>query len=215
MAIFLDNEAIDTAELGPDSSIGQLLDVVKSRVGGSGRLVLGLRCNEEEVDAEQLSDMLAAPIADFERLEFFSGRPEETVLEALKATRRAFEDTFPTVQEATEAVTGGDLPRTMSLLADCFTVWGQTHEAVLSGGRLLDMDFSSLIVADRPIIAWVTELASKLRELKDAIESRDHVLLGDILRYELDGTLRNWEHMLGGFIEHVERMCGDAAASGV
>jgi len=215
MPVFLDNEVIDTAELGPDSSIGQLLDVVKSRVAGSGRLVLGLRCNEEEVDAEQLTDMLAAPITDFERLDFFSGRPEETVLEALRATRRAFEDTFPTVQEATEAVSAGDLPRTMNLLADCFAIWGQTHEAVLSGGRLLDIDFQSLVVGNRPMIEWVTELASKLREMKEAIESRDHVLLGDILRYELDATLRNWEHMLGGFIEHVERVCGDVAASGV
>src|SRR5262245_60268289 len=104
MPIFLDNEPVGVEALCEDASLGQLLDVVRARVIGTGRLVLGLRCNDEDVDAEQLSDMLTAPISDFERLDFFSGRPEEAVLDALKTSLRAFEDTFPAVKEATDAI---------------------------------------------------------------------------------------------------------------
>ena len=61
---------------------------------------------------------------------------------------------------------------------------------------------------------WLNDLASKLRELKDAIESRDHVLLGDILRYEFDETLEQWERMLDGFIAHVEGIEETVPAAG-
>lgn len=204
MPFFLDNKPIAVNSLGEDASIGQLLEWVKSRMAGTGRLVLGLRCNDEDLDAEQIGDMLSAPIADFERLDFFSGQPEEAVLDALKASRRAFEDTFPTVKHATDALAAGDLLTAMNLLGDCFGIWGQTHQAVLTSGRLLEIDFQTLQVAGRQIVVWVNELADKLREVKAAIESRDHVLLGDILRYELDETLQHWEQMLGGFIDLVE-----------
>jgi predicted nucleotidyltransferase component of viral defense system len=74
------------------------------------------------------------------------------------------------------------------------------------------MDFQTLTVAGRPIVSWVEVLAEKLRQLKDAVESRDLVLLGDILRYEIDPALRDWEQMLAGLIQHIVEMRDKPAA---
>ena len=148
--VFLDNEYLDVLTLGPDASIGQALEVAKTCIQGTGRLILGLRVSEQEVDAEQLIDLLGAPIAEFDRLDFLSGRPQEMVLEALQTSRRAFEETFAVVKEASEALAKSDLSRTMSLLADCFNIWGQTHQAVCSAARLLQLDMDHLQLSGRP-----------------------------------------------------------------
>ena len=76
------------------------------------------------------------------------------------------------------------------------------------------LDFDDLEIDGRQITAWLNELAGKLGELKNAIESRDNVLLGDILRYEFDQTLQQWERMLGGFIAYVEQLGGPESAGG-
>ena len=60
----------------------------------------------------------------------------------------------------------------------------------------------------RDIMQLLVEIRTKLTEIKDAIEARDYVLLGDILRYELDEPLQSWENMLNAFIEHVEELQG-------
>ena len=50
----------------------------------------------------------------------------------------------------------------------------------------------------------MSRLAAVLGTLKEAMESRDHVLLADILQYEMDDILRQWEVMLDAVIEHIE-----------
>ena len=204
MPVFLDNEHLDIDDLGHDASIGQALEVAKTCVQGTGRLILGLRVSEQEVEADQIADLLTAPITDFDRLDFLSGRPQEMVLEALQASRRAFEDTFAVVKEAADSLSKGGLARTMSLLADCFNIWGQTHESVCTAARLLQLDLDNLQLAGRPVAEWLNQLSEKLRDIRSAIESRDHVLLGDILKYEVDELLAEWERTLTGLIEHVE-----------
>jgi hypothetical protein len=204
MSAYLDSQPIAIDALGPHASIGQLLDLVKARVTGSGRLVLGLKCNEEDVDAEDIAAMLSAPITDFERLDFVSGRPQDMVHDALDAVRRAFEQTYQVVRDASESLSRGDAQRAMGLLSDCFGVWGQTSDAVLTSGRLLHVDLETLTIEGRAITDWVSDLVTKLREIKCAIETRDTVLLGDILRYELDETMQGWDRMLAGYIAFVE-----------
>ncbi|MEK6644296.1 MAG: hypothetical protein AABZ08_10335 [Planctomycetota bacterium] len=204
MSAYLDSQPIATDALGPHASIGQLLDLVKTRVTGSGRLVLGMKCNEEDVEAEDIAAMLSAPITDFERLDFVSGRPQDMVLDALDAVRRAFEQTYQVVRDASESLSRGDAPRAMGLLSECFGVWGQTSDAVLTSGRLLNVDLETLHIEGRTISDWVADLVTKLREIKCAIEDRDSVLLGDILRYELDETMQAWDRMLVGYITFVE-----------
>lgn len=204
MTVFLDTEPIATDALGPNAHVGQLLDMVKARVNGSGRLILGMKCNEEDVDSEEIASMVSTPITEFDRLDFISGDPRDMVLDALDGVRRAFEQTFQVVREAGDDLARGDAQRAMNRLADCFSVWGQTVDAVQSSGRLLGIDLDSFTIEDRTISHWVGDLATKLREVRAAIESRDSVLLADIVRYELDETMQAWDRMLAGFIGHIE-----------
>lgn len=212
MNILLDGKPIG---LSPDiATVGNALDAAKRHLSGTDLLVFGIRCDEADVSPEGVEDILIRPVNDFSMLEFVTGHPIDVVLTALRQTRMALSDSFTGVREAAEALSRGRISKAMSALVRCLAVWGQTHETVAQGGALCRLDFESLIIEGRPLLDWLHDLARQLRGLKSAIESRDHVLLGDILQYELDETLRGWECMLDGIIRHLEQSRHDATAPG-
>lgn len=206
MTVLLDNEPLSAEGLSPDASVAEWLEVAKARLEGTGALIVGLRHEDEDVPAERLEEMLSEPASRFEGLELVSGRPKEVVLEAMEQMRRAFGETFAAVQEAADALAAGRVADAMRTVGDCVKIWAQTQEAIVQGGRLMGLRLDDMEILDRPIAGWLDDLAGKLRELKDALASRDNVLLGDILRYEMDETLRQWERMLDVFIQRVEEI---------
>jgi hypothetical protein len=214
MTVLLNDQPLSLAHLSPEATVVEVINEAKARLEGTGTVIVALRHNNEVVPAEHVERMLAEPISGFEHLELITGRPREVVLEALEQVREGFRDTFAVVKEAAEALAAGKLSDAMTQLSACLGLWGRAHESLIQGGSLLGLSFDDLEIGGRPITAWLNELAGKLRELKEAIESRDNVLLGDILRYELDETLQQWERMLDGIITHVEQLEDPASAGG-
>ncbi len=203
MDILLDNEPQVVAGLNGSATVAQYLDAVKARLRGTDRMIFGLRFDGEDVPTARIEESLTRPVAELESLEFVSARAPEVVVEALRETQKALTNSFVGVREASEALSKGRLAESMERLTDCIVVWGQTHEALVQGGAILGLDFERVVIAGRPMLDWLGDLARRLREIRDAIEARDHVLLSDILHYELDETLSGWEQMLGGVIQHI------------
>lgn len=203
MKILLDNEALPIDGSSGSATVAHCLDAAKGQLRGTDRMVFGLRFDGEEVPAAMIEESLARPVAGLKSLEFVSARASQVVADALRETQKALTDSFVGVREAAEALSKGRLAESMERLTECINVWSQTHEALVQGGSLLAIDFERLGIAGRPMIDWLGDLARRLTEIRDAIEARDHILLSDILHYELDETLTGWEQMLGGVIQHI------------
>ncbi len=206
MTIFLDNEPLATNEFGSEMPVGQVIDLAKTKLAGTGAWIVGVRCNLEDVPADRIEQVMQQPACDYERLDLISGRPQGIVLNALKEVREAFADTFSIVKDVAELLAAGNTGEAMNKLSDCIRVWGQAHTSVAQGGSMLSVDFEGLELEGRTAIAWLNDLSAKLRDIKEAIENRDNVLLGDILRYEMEETLDDWGRMIDGFISHVEQI---------
>jgi len=206
MTIFLDNEPLVLPDVSGDATVAEVVEAAKNKLAAAGSVIVGVRCDSKEVSADQLGDVLGHVANAYERLELLSASPRQTVLNAIGVIRGGFTETIAAAQAAAESISAGKVQEAMEVLAQCATVWARAHSVIVQGGSLLGVRFDELSISNRPIIAWLTEIAEKLRELKGAIESRDTVLLADILRYEMDETLGRWEQMLDGFAAHVEQM---------
>jgi len=213
MAIFLDNQPFADADLAPEATVGQLIDTVKATLTGSGRLLISLRCEDEPVSPERLESILPDPIRDFHRLDLQTDEPKQVVLDILTDAQQALSESFATLKDASESLSAGDQTSAMNHLADCMQSWGQVHDALVKGGSLLGIDFNTLSIAERPLVAWIGDILTRLRDLKEAIASRDHVLLADLLRYEFDDMLQGWERLLEGFVAHIEGLPASAGAA--
>ena len=211
MKILIDHEPLIAPDLDGTALVVHYLEAAKKSLHGTDRMVFGLRLDGKEVSGAHLEAALTRPVAQLTTLEFITASAPQIVADALQETLKALTDSFVTVREASEALSKGRLAEAMERLTDCLVVWSTTHEALIHGGALLRLDFERVAIAGRPMLDWLTDLANRLREIRDAIEARDHVLLSDILHYELDETLSGWEQMLGGVIEHITAKHEDAA----
>ena len=206
MTVLLDDQTLPLDDLAPGASVADVLARAKERLTGTGAIIVGLRRDQQDIPGDELEEMLSQPFSRSDDLEFISDRPQSVVLEALAQVRLAFLDTFAEIKIAADALASGKVSEAMQTLARSVEVWGRTHTSIIQGGLLVGLNFDAVRIGDHPIAYWLNQLATKLRDLKAAIESRDLVLLGDILRYELDDTLQQWEQMLNGFIAHIERL---------
>jgi hypothetical protein len=195
-----------TLDLPAKSTIGQLVDAAKLRLRGTSQIVLGVRCGDEEVPPEQLDDIWPLASDTFENVEIITGHAAEVVADALQVTRRALVTTYALGRSASEKLAAGSIQPAMKELVECSNVWSRVHQAVVQSCALISINPATLEVAGRPLADWLRDIARMLGSIKSAMESRDYVLLTDILRYELDDVLGSWEQMLEGLIQHASQL---------
>lgn len=195
---------LDCAELSlpPETTIGQLIGAAKVRLQGTHEMVLGVRCDDEEVPSEQLDDVIPLACSLFDSVRVITGDAREVVADALMVTRRALATTYAQTRSVCEKLAAGSIQAAMQEMVECSCVWSRVHQAVVQSCSLLSINPSSALIAGRPLAEWLGDIAKMLIGIKSAMESRDYVLLADILRYEIDDVLGGWEQMLEGLIEH-------------
>lgn len=207
-SVSLDGKPFGGDKMPRSLSIAELVTKAKSDLANTGAIIFGVRCDGRDVPPDRLDEILPRQVTDFRQVELISGEPASIVLDALNDTRDAFAETFAKLQQASDDLAAGNLEKGLSAFVDCVAVWGRMQEAIVQGGALVGVDFERCVLQGRDILQWLDEIRTKLGEIKDVIESRDFVSLGDILRYELDEPLQSWENMLNAFIEHVESRRG-------
>lgn len=203
MTILLDNKLITVEGLSEDATVQQWIDAAKEHLDDPGAIIVGLRENGQDVLPERLEDLFPNPIRNYPGLEFVSGKPAQIAIEAIEETRGSLANTFIIVKQAGENLTAGKVEEAMAGLVECLKIWLRAHQAVVQSSSLLQLPLEEFKISDRPMIEWLGELVAMLQNIKEAIEARDNVLLSDILNYELDETLQNWEQMLGEFMQYI------------
>ncbi len=207
-SVLLDGKSLDEHSSSCSLSLAELIATVKADLPGRGAIIFGVRCDGRDIPTDRIDEVLSRQVTDFREVELISGEPTQVVLDVLNDTRTAFAETFAKVRLASDDLTTGNMAEGLSTFIDCVAVWGEMQQVITQGGALVGIDFERCVLQGRDIMQWLGEIRTKLTEIKDAIEARDYVLLGDILRYELDEPLQSWENMLNAFIEHVEELQG-------
>ncbi len=205
MQAFLNGNEVALNEIAGNATVGVVVDAVKGAIPDKGSILLEIACDGRTIHSEQITQILNRPATEYQRIECRSGNPAEIVVTTLNASLSVLAESKASALQAAEDLASGSLGPGMQRLIDCVEIWSQAHEAMINSGALLQFNFEELVIADRHIFDWLRDLGGKLKDIRDAIENRDHVLLGDILRYETEEFVEGWERMLNAYIEHVEK----------
>ncbi|MFH1418566.1 MAG: hypothetical protein ABII12_09820 [Planctomycetota bacterium] len=204
MTVYLDDSALDSTD--ESATLAQTIDIAKAKLVGSDGMIVGVRCDGEDIPPDRLDEVLPQPLSRYGRVDLLSACPREVVVAALRDVRTALEETFVGVKSSAEALAGGHVSKAMQSLSECLSVWGRAHASVMESCSLLGLRLDDMQIDGRPIVDWLVDLSDKLRGIKGAIEARDHVLLGDMLRYEMEETLDAWDRTIEGLIRHIESL---------
>jgi hypothetical protein len=87
-------------------------------------------------------------------------------------------------------------PDEAAALCELLDVWRNCQQTLTEGSRLMGYDLTRVGLANGPLHDRLLVLVEKLRELRDAFESRDGGMVADLLRYELGEMAEPWSQAL-------------------
>jgi hypothetical protein len=189
--IYLDDNPVADFE-ATTKTVEQVLREVQARCQQEGRIVVAFRCDGVEVLANDMANALAKPAAEVARLEVYTGTQVQLVAEAMDQAARALEAADQERHRVASLLIEGRVSEGVELLGECVAVLQQIHEAVGKSLDMLDVDAATMEIGGRSIAETFERPKDMLVQIKEALLSKDHVLLADILQYEFDDVAAQW-----------------------
>jgi hypothetical protein len=191
MSVTVDHERLEVEQLGL-RTVGQVL----CHLQRDNRLVVNLLIDGEEPDLDRLGDVKQAPV-NGHTVYIETAEPREMALEVLAEVEAQLNEADRLKGEAVDLLQrSGGAVKAMERLSGCFTTWHHAQESVDKTAQLLRLDLELVRVGEQSLAAMMTDFGAQLRQIKDALESRDFVTLGDILSYEMTQTSAQWRGAL-------------------
>ena len=201
MIVNLDGRELDVTP-AEGTTLQVLIDDVRDK-HLSGRLVVSVTVNGQTLADADLDRLLAAPLEVDARIELESGDRRELGAAALREVAERVAEAGQEQVRIAEQLNAGQVTEGVKEVGECLNVWNLCRQTVLQCCGLLGEDLTTHQYEGRELSAYLDELVEKLRELRDAFESRDMVLLADVLHYEMPPLCESWNALLIHLADHV------------
>ncbi len=203
MEVFVDDAPVDTV-LDSAATIEDALHHIQSQSCAPDSLVVGLRCDGQDVPVNAMADTLRKPASSFELLEVFTGTKATLVTDAMTQASACLTQTQEACQRVAELLTEGKTVEAAEALGECLRVWQQIHDAVGKSIQMLQLDVLQATVNDETLLAAISKPKETLLQVKEALQVRDHVLLADILQYEFPAVTEQWHAIIAKLREEAQ-----------
>lgn len=160
------------------------------------RLVVQVSIDGETLLDPILSERLTQPVGGAAQIDLASADPQEIVVAALREAAGQVELAAGAHEEVASELQAGQVAQAIRAYGQLLNVWQVCRDTVKNAGLILNRDLGPLTAAGGTVNEHFTRLSAQLRDVRAAFDSRDFVLLGDILRYEMPDTCRNWNTLL-------------------
>ncbi len=192
MSVTVDDERLDVGQLGL-RTIGQVL----AHLQRDDRLVVNLLVDGQQPDLDDLPAVKRTSL-DGHTLFIETADRRDMAMEVLGEIEAQVQEAERLKHEAVVLLQGGGAAaRAMEKLSACFRAWHHAHESLVKTAQLLRIDLDEVRLHDGPLSDMLAEFTGQLRSIKQALEARDFVSLGDVLAYEMSETGTEWAAALG------------------
>lgn len=195
MELYIDETKVDI-DLPASEPLENVLRHSQTKLYEAGRLVVGLRCDGNEVPADEMAETLKRQASSFERLDVVTSTKYDLVAEAMDQAAISLTQTEESCQRIADGLSEGKTSESMQALGDCLSVWKQIHEAIGKSIAMLEIDPQTTLIAGEPLVNVVNKPMVVLLRVKEALQSQDHVLLSDTLKYEFSEVAQHWQDVI-------------------
>jgi predicted DNA-binding protein (UPF0251 family) len=195
MGVTVDDVRLEVDRLGL-STVGEVL----SHVARGNRLVVQLLLDGNEPDLREMDAVRRRSLSGCSVF-IETAEPLEIAREVLRGVETSVEEVERLRLESAELFRAGDAARAMQSLAGCFAAWGNARESVEKVAKLLRLDLTAVSAGETTAEQILSQFAGQLRQLKEALEARDHVLCCDVLTYEMENTREDWRTLVSALLD--------------
>ncbi len=175
------------------------LQGVIDRVRGgceAGRIIVGVRLNGEPLLEDNLVRRLSQPLPSGSQVDLESGDASRLVSEALRDASAQMGDAAGELQLVTVELEKGSHASAMQRFLQVLSSWQGCRRVLCECGQLLGLDLGAVSMDGATVSQRLNELVEMLREVRDAFERRDFVMVSDLIRYELGSQCDRWRTLL-------------------
>ncbi|MEK7732006.1 MAG: hypothetical protein AAB363_09140, partial [Planctomycetota bacterium] len=183
MDLFVDDKKVDDDRV-VGGTLAETLHDVQANCCPPPRILVGFRCDGNEVVGAAMASTLCRPAGSFELLEVFTSTREDLVADAMNQASASLEETEGVTQNVAELLMEGKAVEGIARLGECLRIWQQIHDAVAKSLELLRLNPEQVTVRDEPLLTALERPKDVLLQIKGALQAHDHVLLADILQFE-------------------------------
>jgi len=184
-------------------TLEQLLNQVKTLLADSGRMIVGIVCDDELVSPDQLQQMLSKPAENFSRVEFQTAIPLEIARNSLDACDQYLSEITSTLDTIVDALRQARVQDAMNKMGPMFSRINETFQGTRGVLKLLKIDPQSVELSTGSAAGFLDGMIDHLKEIKHALETQDYIALADLLEYELDSRIKNWQQLIANLREHI------------
>ncbi|MEP0847628.1 MAG: hypothetical protein HRF50_12530 [Phycisphaerae bacterium] len=201
MLVTLDGRRLDD-RFSPAAALHELIDQVRA-VHLPDRLVVGVAINGRELIDDELQARLAVPIEAGAQIDLESGDARQVAADALRDSAAQLEAAADEQVQIADTLQAGSTSDAVQQFSAVLDTWHGCRRTLTETAALLRMRLEHTNIGGRPVGEHLVELVNKLRELRDAFDARDFVLLADLLRHEMPGLCRSWAKRLRELAEYI------------
>ena len=205
MIVTLDGERLSGSF--PTHNLQALIDEVRQN-HLAGRLVVAVMLDGEQLLDQELSQRLDERVEGVKHVELISADPRELVSAALREVAGQLAAASDNQAAVADQLQSGEMSEASKAFSDFLQVWQTCQRAIVDCSGLLGEDLTAVTCSDKPIREHLDGLADKLREIRDAFEARDTVLLSDLFQYEMPETCKTWQGILNDLATTVAEQAG-------
>jgi hypothetical protein len=198
--IYLDDTASAFTTTG-DAPLATLIAEAKAKVAPQGRMLVGIQCDGLDVTGEDFTKYLVRPVQTYARIDLQSADAAALATDGLQTARALIESTETAIPGIVQQLAEGDLAGAMPQLGECCRAWLQIHEGICNVATLRKIDPAAAQADGVSMLERLAVPGARLKQLRDALEAKDLVLVSDVLAYEFPEAFAAWRTVIGGLTD--------------
>ena len=203
MIVTLDGQRLDT-EFAPGCTLMELIERVRNQQPQE-RLIVSVAVNGNTYGEDELGAGLAQVLTGNEQVDLETDDRSRVAADALRAMAAELAEATRSHSDIADRLGTGDTAEAIRQIGEFVNVWNTCTTAITQCSGLLGRDLTAVEHGGQSVRANLGELAERLRELRDALEARDTVMLADLMHYEIPGLGETWQDVLATLASAAEQ----------
>lgn len=204
-----DQEVTDTV---PENvTLGAALTAVQERHIGEDEVISTILIDDEPLTADLLSEWKNRPVEEFGTVHIEAPKRKLLASQGLRLLSQGLFESKEQREEIVDHLCQGRHSQAMEMLTGYLNLWDSVQQSLGSAARLIEVDLDTLEIEEssdtnelQKVADRIHQLTEQLKQLQEALEAQDLVLLGDILEYEFGPLAEAWRQMLEQLADRFE-----------
>ncbi len=217
MEIMIDGHSVN--DIKEDcKTIGELVELIRSALKGSGKMIIAIKCNDQIVKPEEVENVLGKSLEEYDKIEFQTASPASLAQDALRASKEMLEGAKGQISKLIDNLQQSQIQEAMEQMGTTFQQLNNAYQGIDGCLRLLKIEPESIELSGINADRLFKKVTGNLQDIKEALSNRDYVQLADLLSYELMPTIDNFEELIDVLLHNIESEgteseCKDASSN--